>query len=83
MSEAPSIFAALLLLQVYAAASNGVTDFGSPHLYRGAFSINLGTGVAVTTELPTRLNQMIIHGALMSAAWVLLLPLGILAVRHK
>ena len=69
--------------QVYAAATDGITDFGSPHLYSGSFSVNLGTGAAVTTELPSRISKLNIHGALMSVAWVLLLPLGTLAARHR
>ena len=63
--------------------ANGVTDLGSPHPYTGSFSVNLGTGAAVTTLPPTRVDKMNIHGALMAVAWVLLLPLGSLIARHR
>ena len=68
---------------VYAAATDGVTDLSAPHLFSGGFTINLGTGAAVTTELPNKISKMRIHGALMAVAWVFLLPLGSLIARHR
>ena len=68
---------------VYAAASDGVIDFGSLHTYRGAFSLNLLTGAATEIPVYSRKDKMNIHGALMAVAWVLLLPLGALMARHR
>ncbi len=67
----------------FAAADNGVTDFSSPHLYRGSFSINLATGAVAIIDPFDRKSVMIVHGALMATAWMLLLPLGTLLARHK
>ena len=53
------------------------------YVSQGALSINLATGAATTVELPTKVDKMNIHGALMAVAWVLLLPLGSLAARHR
>ena len=50
---------------------------------QGGLSINLATGAASTTELPTKVDKMNIHGALMAVAWILLLPLGSLVARHR
>jgi hypothetical protein len=49
----------------------------------GAFTVNLATGAAAETALFSRADKMNIHGALMSVAWVLLLPLGMLAAKHR
>ena len=68
---------------VYAAASNGVTEFGVAHTYDGAFSLNLLTGAAIEIPVYSREDKMVVHGALMAVAWVLLLPLGALMARHR
>lgn len=68
---------------VYAAASDGVTEFGASHTHRGAFSVDLLTGAATEIPVYSRKDKMVIHGALMAVAWVLLLPLGSLMARHR
>ena len=67
----------------YAAAGNGVTGFGQPHTTRGIAVVNLGSGAAAAGATLSRTEKMNIHGGLMSAAWVLLLPLGSLTARHR
>ena len=71
------------IVMIYAAAGDGVTDLGAPHIYSGSFSINLGTGGAAIVDTPNKINKMNIHGVLMAVAWVLLLPLGSLIARHR
>ena len=68
---------------VYAAASDGVTEFGVAHTNDGAFSLNLLTGAAIEIPVYSREDKMVVHGALMAVAWVLLLPLGSLMARHR
>ena len=50
---------------------------------QGGIQLNLGTGASVSTAVSNRAYQINVHGALMSIAWVLLLPLGSLMPRHK
>jgi hypothetical protein len=71
------------LTMIYAAAANGVTQFGYPHPVRGAFTLDLTSGQSQQIAVFSRKNEMNIHGALMSVAWALLLPQGTLMARHK
>ena len=57
--------------------------FGQSHPIRGVMSLNLATGQAAEVAVFSRTAKMNIHGALMSIAWVLLLPLGSLVARHR
>lgn len=53
------------------------------HDYSGSFDLNLGSGSLTVTTDDTKLQRMWVHGALMTVAWVGLLPLGALVARHK
>lgn len=53
------------------------------HEYMGSFDLNLASGSLTVTTDTTRLKRMWLHGALMTVAWVGLLPLGALVARHK
>lgn len=69
---------------VWAAAQGGVSgDFGQSHMYRGAFTINLATGSGSVIQGVDKNAIMVLHGALMVAGWIFLLPLGTLFAKHK
>ena len=82
-SVSSSLQASAAIKMIYAVADDGVTTFGAPHTYDGAFSIDLKTGEAAEIPVYSREDKMNIHGALMAVAWVLLLPLGSLIARHR
>ena len=82
-SVSASLRASAAIKMIYAVAEDGVTAFGAPHEYDGAFSIDLTTGEAVEIPVYSREDKMNIHGAMMAVAWVLLLPLGSLIARHR
>ena len=67
----------------YAIASNGVTGFGQSHTGRGITMVNFGSGSSSEVAVFSRVDKMNIHGGLMAAAWVLLLPMGSLTARHR
>lgn len=58
-------------------------DFAAEHEWHGSFDLNLATGAATVTTANVKLQRMNVHGALMTVAWVGLLPLGTLMARHR
>lgn len=70
------------LIYAVQSSSDGGPAYGNSHTYRGALAIDLTTGSSMTLRNSVRLNAVIIHGALMVVAWILLFPLGVLFARH-
>jgi len=65
------------------AVSPGQYSFGVQHRTDGALRISLGTGGAALVEQPDKRQKLYVHAALMTVAWVFLLPLGALVARHR
>ncbi|KAG2438038.1 hypothetical protein HXX76_005652 [Chlamydomonas incerta] len=54
------------------------------HNRRGGVFLNVLSGAADASDASKRRNQMLaLHGALATAGWVLLVPLGLLLARHR
>jgi len=68
---------------IWAVAAAGVTDVMTQHTGRGSVLINLATGSSEEQDVFSLKDKVNIHGALMTVAWVLLLPLGTLFARHR
>lgn len=52
------------------------------HLSSGGFTLDMSSGSA-TTATSDKQHYVNVHGALMSGAWVLLLPLGTMFPAHR
>jgi len=80
---APSISTTSDTNMIWAAAGDGVVGFGNPHDGRGVVTINFATGNSQEAAVFSLKDKVNVHGALMSVAWVLLLPVGTLFARHR
>lgn len=80
--SSPSL-SALKMVYAAQASSDGSPSFGSPHSNKGGLMINLLSGSSYEIEIESNKKWVIIHGALMAAAWAFLFPLGILLARHQ
>ncbi|GAX80927.1 hypothetical protein CEUSTIGMA_g8362.t1 [Chlamydomonas eustigma] len=83
-SVSSTISLASPVTMIYAAAAPGVRQFGVPHPILGAFQVNFlsGEGVEISVDA-TIIQELNVHGSLMSFAWVLLMPSGAILARHK
>jgi hypothetical protein len=74
---------ASLTPMVAAFAADGVTTFGAQHADQRAFTIGLLSGTGAKSSVESKKTKLLIHGILMSVAWALLFPLGVLTARHR
>ncbi|KAG1680198.1 hypothetical protein FOA52_000312 [Chlamydomonas sp. UWO 241] len=86
---APSAFVSSQLSEtqelklIYAAAGNGVTEFGFPHHTKGSLQVDLLTGSTEPVSTFDREAMMRTHASLMLAAWIGLIPVAVIAARHR